>query len=367
MALIDQNLLFFTRTMALGGTENVILQLCEIMKPLVRKIVVCSSGGVNEKKLEEMGILHYRIPDIEKKDPGTIRDVRKTLKKIIHDDQISIIHTHHRMAAFYCQLVKLPEHILLINTSHTAFYDKRFLTHLAFRNFHMIACGDGVKKSLVQGLGFNERRVKVICNGVKLSFEEVRSVEEIVQAKSKGYMVAGMIGRLSKEKGTSYLLEAIDNMSFQEIVFLIVGTGPDEHALKGKAEEMKCSDRIVFLGYRQDVHNLLKQMDFIVQPSLQEGLPLVLIEAMSEGKTAVATDIEGNAEVVRDHVNGLLVPPADGKHMAKALDEMCRSDRTLYENNAKETYQKRFSFEAFREQYVEFYEKLISSGEKQRY
>ena len=81
--LSKQNILFFTRTMELGGTENVILQLCETFKPLVNKIVVCSCGGVNEKKLKELNIKHYTIPDIENKNPSCILTVSKMLKKII--------------------------------------------------------------------------------------------------------------------------------------------------------------------------------------------------------------------------------------------------------------------------------------------
>ena len=56
-----QNILFFARTMGLGGTENVVLQLCEIFKPVVNKIVVCSCGGINEKKLEEMGLFNEEV------------------------------------------------------------------------------------------------------------------------------------------------------------------------------------------------------------------------------------------------------------------------------------------------------------------
>ncbi len=63
---------YFTRTMGLGGTENVVLQLCEILNPVVNKVVVCSCGGVNEKRLLAMGIKHYTIPDIEKKDVKTV-------------------------------------------------------------------------------------------------------------------------------------------------------------------------------------------------------------------------------------------------------------------------------------------------------
>ena len=72
MDLSKQNILFFPRTMGLGGTENVVLQLCEIFKSLVNSIVVCSCGGVNVNKLKNMGIKHYLIPDIERKSPATI-------------------------------------------------------------------------------------------------------------------------------------------------------------------------------------------------------------------------------------------------------------------------------------------------------
>ena len=81
--LQNQNVLLFTRTMGLGGTENVVLQLCEILNPVVNKVVVCSCGGVNEKRLQTMGIKHYTIPDIEKKDLKTIFSTLSQVKKIV--------------------------------------------------------------------------------------------------------------------------------------------------------------------------------------------------------------------------------------------------------------------------------------------
>ena len=92
MVLQDQNILFFTRTMALGGTENIILQLCEVFKPLVHNIVVCSCGGINEEKLSAMGIRHYTIPDIEKKSIHNLFTIPAELKKIIRQENITIIH-----------------------------------------------------------------------------------------------------------------------------------------------------------------------------------------------------------------------------------------------------------------------------------
>ncbi len=81
MKLEKQNILFLTRTMRLGGTENVILQLCEILKPRVNKIVVCSCGGVNVEKLTAMGIKHFEIPDIAEKKLSSILRTLKVVKK----------------------------------------------------------------------------------------------------------------------------------------------------------------------------------------------------------------------------------------------------------------------------------------------
>lgn len=101
MKLMEQNILLFTRTMQVGGTEKVILQLCEIFKTLVNKIVVCSCGGVNVEKLQKMGIRHYKISDIENKTPVAMIGIAKQIKKIVRKEDITVIHTHHRMAAFY--------------------------------------------------------------------------------------------------------------------------------------------------------------------------------------------------------------------------------------------------------------------------
>ena len=101
-SLCEQNILMITRTMDLGGTENVVLQLCEILTGKVNKIIVCSSGGVHEKKLQEMGIKHYLIPDITSKNPMDMLKSCRLIKSIIDKEQITIVHSHHRMAGFLC-------------------------------------------------------------------------------------------------------------------------------------------------------------------------------------------------------------------------------------------------------------------------
>ena len=83
MKLKNQNILFIVRTMGLGGTENVVLQLCEILLSKVNKIVVCSSGGIHEEKLKRMGVVHYTIPDIASKNLAEMTKCYMSIKSII--------------------------------------------------------------------------------------------------------------------------------------------------------------------------------------------------------------------------------------------------------------------------------------------
>ena len=106
-----------------AGAENVVMQLCEIFRPLVNKIVVISARGFDTEKLRALDIKHYAIPDIENKSPKTIFTIAKTIKKVVKEEDITVIHTHHRMAAFYVSLLGLDKNRYFLSTSHNTFYN----------------------------------------------------------------------------------------------------------------------------------------------------------------------------------------------------------------------------------------------------
>ena len=204
--LQNQNVLLFTRTMGLGGTENVVLQLCEILKPVVKKVVVCSCGGINEKKLEIMGIQHYTIPDIEQKDLKTITLVLRQVKRIIKNEKITIVHVHHRMAAFYIALLKMQNNRLnFFATAHNTFTDKIGLTRIAYKNANVIACGKEVKSNLVNHYHLTEDKVAIIHNAIKPYKEVIKPDSYLEKLKKDGYIIVGNVGRLSEQKGMEYL------------------------------------------------------------------------------------------------------------------------------------------------------------------
>ena len=357
MNLIEEIILFFTRTMKLGGTENVILQLCEILKPKVNKIVVCSCGGVNIEKLRSMGIAHYQIPDIENKSVSTMRKVISMVKKVVDKEGITIIHTHHRMAAFYVSLLGLYKKCKFLNTSHNTFENKKILTRFAYKHAKLIACGEMVKKNLIDVFGLNN--VSVVHNSVPAFTGGIETDTLIEKLHMEGHFVIGNVGRLSEQKGMKYYIQAVPGVLsvHPEARFLIIGSGEDEEKLKVLTHKLGIQNKVYFTGYRSDIQNLMSQLDLVVLSSLWEGFPLTPIEAFSVGKTIVATAVDGTVEIVKDGKNGFLVSPRSSDEITNKINWVIEheAERMVMEKQALSCYKDEFSMKVFADGYIECY------------
>lgn len=357
------NMLFFTRTMKLGGTEKVILQLCETMKPDFNKIVVCSCGGINVEKLKEMNIKHYDIPDMEKKDIKTIITILSTLFKIIRDEDINVVHTHHRMAAFYARVLKVLKKFIFIHNAHNTFTDKKYLTKFALSKAHVIAVGNKVKDNLCEYYNIPKSHISVIPNGIEPFVDPIQPIEILEKYKREGYFLVGNIGRLSEQKGMEYYVKAAAKVlkELSMIKFFIIGDGEDRAKIESLIKDMNLEDDVILLGYRHDIQNVMKQLDLIVLSSLWEGLPLTPIEAFSVEKTIVATAVDGTVEIVEDGVNGALVNAKDTNAIADKVLELYKSpDRIrMYEKNASKRYNTEFSYEVLQGRYRKYYKNFM--------
>jgi glycosyltransferase involved in cell wall biosynthesis len=125
------------------------------------------------------------------------------------------------------------------------------------------------------------------------------------------------VARLDEQKGHRYLLEAAAQVP--EAQFVLAGDGPLRASLEAQAQSLGLEGRVRFLGYRTDIPDLLASCDVFVLPSLYEGLPLSILEAMSAGKPVIATQIGGTDEAVIADETGLLVPPAAPAALAAAI------------------------------------------------
>ena len=348
------NILHISRTMDIGGAERIVYQLSSDLKDEFDSVHVASTGGIWESELAAQGIQHHKILDIDSKNPVTVLKLLFSIHQIIKQKGITIVHTHHRMAAFYIRLLKLVHPKLIhVYTAHNVFKDKLPLYRFALKNAKSVAVGEAVNKNLKEDVVITDSRV--IYNGVVLK-ETDDQVDEII---SYGGIKLGCIARLSEQKGLTYLLDAMSLLTIKDIRLFIVGEGELREELENKVKELNLQDSVIFLGYRKDIVECINSFDFCVLPSVFEGFGLVAIEAFMNSKTLVATDIPGLNEVVTNK-NGVLVPAKDPAALASAIDKLA-TDATLRQelaSQAKKDYENRFSYPMFLENYRALYREI---------
>ena len=131
------------------------------------------------------------------------------------------------------------------------------------------------------------------------------------------------VGELSKRKNHALAIRALAGIMDSNIHYAIAGTGPLRNELQALAESLGVSDRVHFLGYRRDIPELYKAADICVFPSVQEGLPVAVMEAMACGLPVVATNIRGTSDLLGDSENALIARHDDVMGLSEALVRMC--------------------------------------------
>lgn len=351
-----RNILHISRTMGYGGAERVVLQLCRETRGRFDRVVVCSCGGALEGELEALCVRHVRIPDIDRKNPLLMVWTLVRLARVVRRERIGVVHTHHRMAAFYARLLCPFFGIRRAYTAHNVFYDRRALTRFALGGCWIAAVSACVADNLrdVYGVGAG----RVIRNAVEPHPEGGPAAP--LPARD-GRLLVGAVGRLSAQKGVAFFLRAIPLMECADrCLFLIAGDGEERPKLEALADGLGVRERVRFLGYRADARAVIGQMDIVALPSLWEGSSLVSMEAFAAGRPVVASAVGGVPEIVRDGENGLLVPPGDARALAEALDRLAGDGelRARMGRRALEVQRAEFSMDRFRAEYAAFYRSL---------
>jgi len=243
--------------------------------------------------------------------------------------------------------------------------DKRMLRKFA----HVLCVSGGTRETLVR-IGVDRERIQVLHNAVdsEQRFEPVDLRAEFGLPPDSQVIVAA--GRLSPEKGHRLLVQAMRILarSRADAFALILGSGREEQALRVQIRESGLEGRVILGGFRTDVMRCLAAADVIVNPSLTEGLPNVVLEAMSVGAPVVATDVGGVSELVIPGETGWLVEAGDlaaipDKLAASLLEALsnpqlaqARADRAL------ERIRSRFSFSVQTDRFQEFCRGMVGSG-----
>jgi len=219
---------------------------------------------------------------------------------------------------------------------------------------------------LPRWLSSSGRPIRVIPNGVELPElgEETRRTARAQLGLGASSQVVITTSRLHPTKGHEYLLEAFASVAerFPNARLVIAGDGAKRGSLEAKATHLLGAGRVLFTGFRRDVTPLLAASDLFVLPSLLEGMPHSLLEAMAAGLPVVATSVCGIPEVVEHGRNGLLVPPRDAVALASAicriLGEPELADRLAKE--ARATIEQKFAVRDSLDEAIQYMHELVA-------
>lgn len=267
----------------------------------------------------------------------------------------------------------IPSGPRVIYTEHNQIHRSNDHARRKFRAYSrlahkVIAVSRELERTLVEKVDL-QRPTEVIHNG--LDGSQFGSVSDGAVRRQLGIdakaFVVGTAVVLSEQKGVKYLLDAVKlvHAHAPEIEFVIAGDGPSRRELEDKARTEALGPKVRFIGYRSDIPAVIGAFDTYVLPSLWEGLPLALLEALAQGIPIVATSVGGNPEIVESGANGFLVPPADSRALAEQILRVYRDDelrRRVQVVNRKK-FASQFSLEAMIPKYVNlFREQMAAKG-----
>jgi glycosyltransferase involved in cell wall biosynthesis len=277
--------------------------------------------------LEEFGIdVTYMAR--HKFDPATF----PALLEVLRDKHADIVHLHGYGATTFGRLCAwrmgipaiLHEHA---NHGDTPWFQKIADGFLAPHTDIAIAVSESTGEFTTRARLMPAERTKVVYLGAPLD-EFARERSERVRAAARqalgiepGTIAVGTVTRLMPSKGNRHLIEAAPAVlqKHPNVRFFIVGEGELQPELEAQARALGLGDALVFSGFQRDVAAVLSALDFVVFPSLWEGTPLTVFEALAMGKPIVATDADGLLDVLTDRKDALIVPKANTAALAAAI------------------------------------------------
>lgn len=334
---------------------KVVLPKNSLLKPHIEamNIEVIEADGIADKSLDIKAI--------------------SELKKIFNTEKPDLVHTHASMSA---RIAARQAGAKVVYTRHSVFPPSKKLSmgpgkviNGAINNYladGIIAVAEAAKENLTD-TGISEKKIRVILNGVD-GLKPANEFEKLALRKrfgvKLGEKVISIVARLEDIKGHEYFIDAAKELLDKGIRarFFIAGTGSYEEALKKKVADMGLGENVIFTGFISDVDKLMSITDIQVNASYgTEATSLALLEGMSIGIPAVVSDFGGNPGVIKNNINGFVVPKQSSRALAEGIEKLLMNS-ALYKKmkaSAVEVFNKTFTAQAMTKNTENYYIELL--------
>jgi glycosyltransferase involved in cell wall biosynthesis len=321
-------LLLVVDSLEVGGAERHVVDLATALhRKGYRVEVACSVAGELSEPLEAAGVPVWPLMGRLVKRRASVAYARG-IGGLLRGRPFDLVHAHVFASAVAASIATLGKNVPLVISEHTEASWQTWLTRRVSRWAHRratrtIAVSTPIERLLIERDGVPPDRVTFIPNAVGPASDE--TPDPLPDGWQDAPLV-WVVARLQPEKGVADFLRAAARVSgiSPNARFLVVGDGPLRKELLDLAEHLGISERVRFLGYRRDSRELMELMDVLVVPSLTEGSPLIVLEAMAAGVPVVASAVGGIPDQVRHDEEGILVPPGDPDALGEALGALLR-------------------------------------------
>lgn len=365
-----KNVMLVISSISGAGAELVVDNLCRTINRDLFNVSVChlkERGERGEKLLKE----GYDIIALPGTKPGKTNYLSfLSLKKLLLEKDIHLLHSHDSASLFDCVQAKiLTPRVTLLHTFHFGNYPHIPRRHLFLEGFfsrfadQLVAVGHGQKKQISSALRIKKNQIKTIYNGIQPL--PTTLPESAANSTENNSLVIGAMSTFTKQKGIDYLLKIAAKIKKEreDVIFWVAGDGPLRTPLEKDKRAMGLDDCVHFLGWIPDAaKKILPQVDIFLQTSLWEAMSVALLEAMSAGKPVVVTDVGENRVITEKASSGFIVTPRDTEetvlYLLRLLDD--RDLRTTLGNNGKAAVHALYNVDAMTTNYEETYKTLLA-------
>lgn len=366
--------------MGMGGSERLVHTL---IRNLDRRHFHPSLAWLSDseplREFEELKVPLYRVPKSNRVDLPAMRQ----LARIVHAESIDVVNAQHFMPAVYAYYgCNVAARKALVYTAHSRWEVEDMPLkwrlaggYLLRRIGASVGVTSDVSAAIQRVFKLNASQVVTIENGVEIDRftmeKDVRGLRGSL-GLADGDVVIGTVANLKRAKNHLFLFQAFARIAEENerVKLLVVGRG-----FKGEADntdeelhqfvsDSRLENRVLFLGYRTDIPELLKVMDIFCLTSLREGLPIGLIEAMAAGLPVVGTNVEGIRDVIAPDVDGILLEPGDVSGLKGALTRLIGdpSRRLKLGRAGREKAGRKYSLEICVREYQQLFLSLANAG-----
>lgn len=317
-------------SLEIGGSESKVVELAQGLdktkyEPII--ITISKMGPLLEKAKNS----NIRVFSVNKKGKFDLFVVNR-IARLLKEHKVDIVQVFTSTGKLWGRLAAFKAKIkVVISTEESLFRNKpmdRFLERrLAKKTSVIITNSNASKASAIKGTGIHESKYVVIHNGIELTrFYEGVSHNVL---RSGNEQVLMTIARFDPRKKLDLLINAFSIVvKTHDAKLVLVGSGPLEESLKKQVNDLNLQDKVLFLGYRKDTPDLLKEADVFLLTSSEEGFGNVIIEAMASKVPVVASGVGGIKEIIKHNHNGLLFESGNQTELVRLIKNLLDSKDT---------------------------------------